>query len=294
MAAPVVLTVLGAGVGTLLGVPAALCVAAALAILGLAGWRAVRDRGLTVVLRSQGVEISRGEKRDAFAFDDVDEVWLELSALHPQAGAPLRALRVVEFGGAVHRVPTAVRESQALVASILRAIQGPLLVDARKALQSGVELNFGFVRVTRDAVVVDGVARSWNEVRRVVVSHGRAHLYGRAPLIAWRTISLGRVPNAPVLLGIIAQCASNMRIDDMLMLPDYSDGAPARPTGHERRAALWTIAVGAAVGLLALVVALATYSRGSGFRVIAFGTMVWSGVRVVQGVSVLLRSSPRR
>lgn len=292
--APIVLTLVVCLLAASAGVPALLCSAVGLAILALVAWPALRDRGLRVVLRARGIEVHRPGTRDAFAFEDVDEVWLELSPLHPRSGAPVRAIRVVEYGGVTHRVPTAVSDSVLLVTSLIRLCQGPLLAEAQEAIKRGEELNFGLVRINPDSVTVKGASRKWRDIRSVVVSHGRAHIYGRAPLLAWRTIHLDRVPNAPVLLGIIAQRTSAIRLEDRFILPDYSDRRMATSTDDDRRAAFRVMGTGAAVGLLALVVTLATYSPGSRVHLIAIGPILWGGVRFVQGLALLRRSPPRR
>ena len=97
---PVLLCGLAAVVTAAFGGPTALMIAVALVVLIALAWVPIRERGRSVALHANGLVLTTPNGEQRIAFEDVNEVWFDIPMLHSRAGAPLRALRLVDFEGA--------------------------------------------------------------------------------------------------------------------------------------------------------------------------------------------------
>jgi hypothetical protein len=281
----------GAACGAPLTIPGAL---AAVTLVILA-WSPLRTRGHSAALHAKGLVLQRSGARRVVAFEDVNEVWFEISPLHSRAGASVSALRLVDFDGEAHRLPLAVNDGAALANSVVQACSGPLLLEARRALGEGETLTFGKLQLDRAGITVDGARATWDEIRLAVVSHGRVHLYRRLPILAWRTIRLDRIPNPAVFGGLIAQRVQKTRIDDQLIAPLAAEGPSPRAQAAEggNELALRNMLVGGLVCAAGATVTWAMYSLNNHSYVIAVGPILFGAVRFFQGLAGLQRG-PRR
>lgn len=289
LAGPALITAIIAGVGLVAEGPPAIVLPCAALSFAILAWSPLRTGGFSAAIHEHGLVLSRGGARRILAFEDVNEVWFEVAVIHSRSGAYLRALRLLDFSGAVHRVPLAVEGGDTLAEAILSACSGPLLAEAKQALREGATLTFGPVQLDRQGITVGGVRSAWAEIRMVSVSHAKVLLYRRLPLLSWRTVSLDRIPNPAVFVGLVLASAAKAQIDDVLLFPFVPETRVKDWTAGERRAhALKTMLVG---GLIFLIgAAITANSEG---RVIAYGAMVVGAWRFYKGVVAYL-SAPRR
>jgi hypothetical protein len=206
-----------------------------LATLAFLAWPPLRVRGTSVALHAEGMVLSRGGVRRVVPFEDVNEVWFEFDWLDRRSGTPLRAIRLLDFSGQSHRVPLALNDAATLATSVLQGCSTPLLQEARRALALGETLTFGDVRLDRDGITVREARLPWRETRLAVVARARVFFYRRFPLLAWRTVRLGRIPNPTVFIGLVMANVSNVRVDDNFVVPlAFVQGGVARPA-HQGR-----------------------------------------------------------
>lgn len=263
---------------------------AALILLILA-WSPLRLRGHVVTLHAQGVVLTRPGSRAVVTFDDVNEVWFETSLLHSKQGAYLRALRLVDFAGASHRVPLEVNDGAALANSVLRCCSLPLLVEARRALADGEALTFRQVRLDRDGITIQGASAAWRDIRLARVQPARVAFFRRLPLWPWRTVQLDRIPNPAVFSALVADHVKRVKRDDLLMTPL---SAPPRSSGPiSADAALRSMLFGGLVCLAGIGVTWFTYADHHDSYVIAFGPIIFGAVRFFQGLAALGSGPPR-
>src|SRR5262249_32792618 len=145
--------------------------------------------------------------------------WFEVDVLQSQAGASLRGLRLVDYAGRTHHLPLGVVDAGALANAVLRACSGPLVLEARRALDEGGALTFGRIQLDRRGISVAGARLSWPEIRLAVVQRARVFLYRRFPIVSWRTVRLDRIPHPSVFVALVTACARKVRVDDQILVP---------------------------------------------------------------------------
>ncbi|WP_437662681.1 DUF6585 family protein [Sorangium sp. So ce1182] len=288
---PIVIAVLVVAIAAGGGASLALLVALAAVTVAILAWGPLRIRGWSAALHAQGLVLLRPGVRRVVAFDDVNEVWFEIRPVHSQAGATLGALRLVEYSGEEHRLPLAVNDGITLANSVLRGCSAPLLLEARRALGEGAALTFGQIQLDRVGINVGGARMTWREIRLAVVSHARVRLYGRSLIGAWRTIRLDRIPNPAVFIGLVAQCAAKTRVDDPFIVPLTSEAEGLRVQGADggNERALREMLVGGLFCIAGIIITWATYSANRSWYFVAYGPILFGGVRFFQGLASLLR-----
>lgn len=282
-------------VGLSLSTPSLWVIPPALAVAVLVGWSSLRDRGTAVAVREKGIVLTRRGEERVIPFADVDEVWFELGRFHREAGAPLTALVLATFSGARLRVPMALEGAEAVLAAVLAGCSMPLFEEARVALREGETLTFGAVRLDRGGIEAGGARAPWGELRKAAVHRGRLYLYKRWPLFAWRTIRLDRVPNPTVLAGLlVAHLPGRLRIDDLLLLPYGVEGELlARRVDASAQVAVQEMTIGGAffvIGVVMMVAGSAAGGVGSVVIAVAYGPVLYGGVRFYRGLEAYLAS----
>jgi hypothetical protein len=163
--------------------------------------------------------VSQRGKREAIVFEDVDELWFELDPMSSPLGtvARISALRLVEHGGAKHRVPTQVMDAVEVLRWALRHLSTPLLPEARRALDAGEQLSFAKVRLDREGIHVGRASARWTDLRLVRMQPGRIALFRSWPVVPWRVVNLDAVPHPTVFSQLVAERALRVEADDPLM-----------------------------------------------------------------------------
>ena len=163
----------------------------------------LRMRGTVVTLHSEGVVVSRGDAVDSVAFEDVNEIWIEIGKLQSKEGGYLRALRLVDFDGQTHRFPLGVAGGVALAKVLFRECAVPLFKDARRALADGGTLRFTEdVQVTREGLRVRDDFAPWSELRFARIQPACVIFSKRRPF-AWRTVKLDAIPNPTLFCALV-------------------------------------------------------------------------------------------
>ena len=292
---PALIAAVIGGVGFAADGPAAVVLAVAAASFVILAWSPLRLRGFSAALHARGLVLSRRGARSAVLFEDVNEIWLEIDALHSQSGAYLRALRLVDFSGSIHHVPLAVNDAAVLAKAVFHGCSGPLLTDARQALEEGTTLDFGRIQIDREGITVGGARCAWPEIRRATVSHGKVLLYRRWPILAWRTAALDRIPNPAVFVGLVMANVATVRCDDLLLVPLASEPSMSAAIAAEdvRQLAMQTMLAGGGFFALGAAIACVAYSMNSAVLAIGYPPMIFGAVRFFQGLTSYI-SSPRR
>jgi hypothetical protein len=224
----------------------------------------------------------------------VNEVWFELDRIHNQSGSRLHALRLVDFGGAVHHVPLAFEGAAAFVGAVLRETSGPLLAEARQALREGAKLTFGRILLDRDGIAAGRTRLDWRSIRLVVFQQGKVFFYRRWPIVSSLTVRLDRLPNPTVFGGLVTSCASKVRVDDLIFVPFATEAEAARAVAEGGDAlALRTMFVGGATFLVGIAVTWVTYARHGDTYVLAYGPILFGAYRFLRGLAAY-RSGTRR
>ncbi len=189
--------------------------AVAATVFGLLARSLLRRRDLRIDLHADGLIVHRRGSRDVVIFEDVSEVWYELTHhLYGQVTVP--SMRLVEFSGVTHRVPLTVEDLVAVAGAIQRRCSDHLLSEARQALSEGESLTFGSTLLDRNGITIGGVPASWSELRLVRLQPGRAIFFRRWPLLPWRTVSHDAVPHPGVFLRLVMELAPRVEDDDSL------------------------------------------------------------------------------
>jgi hypothetical protein len=287
---PVLITAGVVGVSLVAPVPIALTVVLGVVGLVALSWTPIRLRGLSVELHAHGIVASWRGDRWEVAFEDVDEVWFELARVTNQPGARLQALRLVTFGGAVHRVPLAVEGAIALAGAVLQACSGPLLGEARQALGEGVTLRFGKIEIDRKGIADRKRRLAWSEVRLAVVQQGKVLLYRGWPIIPSLTVRLDGVPNPTVLTGLLTACAPNVRVDDAIVIPFATAAEQARALeamGSE--GGLRMMLVGGVWIVIGIALTMSAYSPRSNTHWVLLGPTIYGLVCFFRGLRAYRR-----
>jgi hypothetical protein len=295
---PVLIAGLLVGLAAVADAPIVLLLPIGAAAFTALAWSSLQLRGVSADLHAQGLVLAEDGVRHVVAFEDVDEVWFEIDTFQNQSGAHLRALRLRDFAGAVHRLPLALQGAPALVGAVLRACQGPLLAEARQALREGETLTFAKVRLDRQGITVGDARRPWSQIRLATLERGKVYLFGRLPLLAWRTVSLEEVPNPSVFFGLVAASVTRTRMDDQLLVPlatgaDVSQAQAAQAAAGGQELALRNMLVGGVLFLAGAIITWTTYSANNHAYVLAYGPLLFGGVRFVQGLRAYLARPPR-
>ena len=172
-------------------------------------WPWLRALGTAIELHAHGIAIARRKKRVAVPFEDVDEVWYELS------GHIITGLRLVEHGGRTHRVTLRVQGGVDVLNWVLRNCTDVLAADAMRALRQGATLTFGKVHVNDEVIEAEDWRHEWAEVKCVRLQPGRVVLVPRARVAVWRTISLADVPHPTLFVSAVRACKPNVEIDGL-------------------------------------------------------------------------------
>jgi hypothetical protein len=177
---------------------------------------AIRRRRFLVELHAHGVVVTTGSSRDVVLFEDVDELWLELDRADSPWGmiATVRALRLVDHGGAAHRVPVGGDAPPELVRWISQHCSQRLAPAAVNAIREGDTLTFGDVRIDRTGIRTPAWEASWIELRLVRIQPGRIVLFRRSKLVPWRVLKLDAVPHPGVLTRVVERCALVVDVDE--------------------------------------------------------------------------------
>ncbi|MDC3959494.1 DUF6585 family protein [Polyangium jinanense] len=198
--------------GFLLSLPFGLACFALLAI------HAMRQRDLRIEVHDSGLVVHRGRARDVIVFEDVDELWFELERRYLPAGelALIRAVRLVEHGGAKHTVPLYVELGYEITRHIVRHCSLPLAADAEKALRAGETLTFGKVRLDAQGIILGQSRAAWKDLRLVRMQPSRIVFFRGQTVIPWRTVSVDKVPHPTVFMNLVRACAPRIEVDDPL------------------------------------------------------------------------------
>ncbi len=296
---PVLLAALVVAGSVLYGLPMVAAVPVGLATLAFLAWPPLRVRGTSVALHAEGMVLSRGGVRRVVPFEDVNEVWFEFDWLDRRSGTPLRAIRLLDFSGQSHRVPLALNDAATLATSVLQGCSTPLLQEARRALALGETLTFGDVRLDRDGITVREARLPWRETRLAVVARARVFFYRRFPILAWRTVRLGRIPNPTVFIGLVMANVSNVRVDDNFVVPLAfgAEASPARLTKAAvqatRNLALRYLLIGGVSFLTAGVLTWRTWGVHGSSDNLATGPVVFGGICLYQALVTYLAGRRR-
>lgn len=239
--------------------------------LGVLAWGPLRVYGTSVDVHAQGLALRRGALRTPIPFDEINETWFEIRALHTPDASELRAVRIVDFAGNAYRVPLEVGDRAALQRAIFRGSE-PLLVEARRALAEGGALTFGPVRVTRADVTIASASLPWGELRLVRISATGFVFFRKGSILAWRKLRLSRVPNPHLFVALVAEYAPRVDRDGVL----FDDRSPSVRRAARARSSLVN---GAIVGLAGIWITV-----GSGFKIVAWGALVVGGLRLLGGL----------
>jgi hypothetical protein len=291
---PVLLTCFAVAMMGIAGAPPSLVAPFGVAVAGILLWSPLRLRGYSVALHAAGLVISRGAARAAIPFEDVNEVWFEVDWLQGQGGPSLRALRLVDYSGAKHRLLLGLIDAGALADAVVRGCAGPLLLEARRALARGETLTNGRVQIDRQCIAVKGSRLPWSEVRLLVVQRARVYLYRRFPIFAWRTVRLDRIPHPTVFLGLVTERARRVRVDDQILVPFATSaeevaavaGRYAAEGGDEL--ALRHMAMGGVSFLIGALLTWASFSTRGSTRYLVYGPMVFGALWFFRGLSAYL------
>jgi hypothetical protein len=274
--------------------PLVLSAALGAAVLAVRAYSPIRFRGVTVELHAGGLVLCKAGARRVVPFSEVNEVWFELELTYNQAGARLHALRLLDFGGAVHLVPLAFEGAAAFAGAVLRETSEPLLVEARQAMREGVTLTFGRVQLDRDGIVAGKTRLDWRSMRLVVFQRGKVFFYRRWPILSSLTVRLDRIPNPTVLGGLVASYAPRVRVDDRIVVPLATEAEAARAVAAGGSAlALRTMLIGGLSLLAGLAVTCITYARHGETYVVAYGPILFGAYQFLRGLAAY-RSGPRR
>jgi hypothetical protein len=300
LALPLVIATLTGGVGVAMGGPGWVVAPFALAVFGVLASTPLRLRGFSAALHAEGLVLSRAGTSRVVAFTDVNEIWFDLDMGLNDAGVSLRGLRLLEHSGEWHALPLGVRGAAALASGVLRACAGPLVIEARRALDEGETLTFGRVLLDRRGVVVDGAGCSWSEIRSVMVQRGKVRLYRRSPILAWRTVRLDRLPHPTVFISLLSACvAGRVRVDDPIVIPFASSeeqsaaqsAAYAAEGGQEL--ALRHMAIGGVSLIIGALLTYLSFASKSGTRLLFYGPLIFGGIWFFRGLVAYLSSRRR-
>jgi hypothetical protein len=210
--------------------------------------RFLSDRGWTVSIHEKGLLLSRAgarPQRSLVSFDNINEVWVELARFRRQSKLFPRAVRLLDFDGAEHRAPLTSTNAGPLMGALVQAHAQPLLEEAEAALREGETLKFRSVHLEKDGIFVGGAKLHWSGLRLAALKRGKLYLYGRRPLLSWRTIRLDRFPNPTVLAYLVLSRAQGARVDDQLIA--VPRGRLPIPVIDEKQEALQEMFVGGAI-----------------------------------------------
>jgi len=184
----------------------------------LLGAPALRLRKLAVALHDRGVVVCRGNARMAVAFDDVDEVWLDLNPITTPLGeiALIRHVRVVNQDRSQHKIPIQVEVGHEIARAILLHCSHPLGADAQRALRDGETLTFGRVRLDAQGLRVGRRHAAWTELSLVRCQPSRISFFRRQKVIPWRTVRLDRVPHPTVFVKLVRERALRFEVDNRM------------------------------------------------------------------------------
>lgn len=190
-----------------------------LLIFAIVAWPPLRRRGLRLEVHAHGIVVVTPRTREATVFEDIDELWYELS-VHSLAGwkvARIVLVRLVDHAGIEHRVPLAVNDAVTASQWIVKHCSDRLLPDAQAALRAGETLTFGDVRIDRECIALGkDAAVAWSAIRLARMQPGSIALFKRISMLPWRTVRLDRIPHPTLFVRLFRELAARVEIDDPL------------------------------------------------------------------------------
>jgi len=166
----------------------------------------LRNRGLRVLVFPHGLVCLRRGQAVVCRWDDVEEVWQDLTDQYTLFGLVHRpsyfyTLRLAD--GSRVRFDHHLQDVRRLGDTVLRQTFPQLLHRALGTLQAGEVLSYGGLTVSRHGLGNGKHVVPWDEVQQVGVYNGRALVARGGKWLKWGDYPVKKVPNVPVFLELV-------------------------------------------------------------------------------------------
>jgi hypothetical protein len=165
-----------------------------------------RNRGLRVLVFPHGLVCLRRGQAVVCRWDDVEEVWQDLTDQYTLFGLVHRpyyyyTLRLRD--GSRVRFDHHLQDVRRLGDTVLRQTFPQLLRRALGALQAGEVLSYGGLTVSRHGLGNGKHVVPWGEVQQVGIYNGRVLVARGGKWLKWGDYPVKKVPNVHVLLELV-------------------------------------------------------------------------------------------
>jgi hypothetical protein len=185
---------------------AAICVAVGVSLAALALWNSRRS----VVLYPEGLSYSNlfGEKQ--IRWDDLTRFYYQATrqSINFIPVGTYHWFRLIDSQGQTIRFGSGLAKTAALASELMELTQGPLLRRIATQFDSGVDVDFGPIRVNRQSGIV--VKKSWGRLDRIPWNEVHSYAIQRGHFYIWRVgkkrttgPAIAKVANAFALLGLL-------------------------------------------------------------------------------------------
>jgi hypothetical protein len=166
--------------------------------------RALRNRGLRVLVYQEGLVRLHQEKSNAFFWDEVETVSARKNkeTWSKAAGGSL-VVTVRRSNGELYQFDDTLPDLKRLAELIRAQTLRHLLPRALDALQTGQEVPFGKLRVGPAGLIRDRDTLPWEQIKEIKLDDDKVTISKKGNWLAWHTVALGDVPNAHVFGALV-------------------------------------------------------------------------------------------
>ncbi len=170
--------------------------------------RAVRNRGLRVVVYPEGlVQLHRGEAR-ALCWEEISQVWQKKNDgfhLATRAWRGLQTLRLQTADGRRLTFDDSLPRLAELSEIVCEATLPFLWLTAQATLESGRALHFGNLRVSQQGLGRGKETWPWSDVQKIKINTGQLSAYKKGKWTPGLVFALSEMPNSHVLVALLEE-----------------------------------------------------------------------------------------
>jgi hypothetical protein len=170
--------------------------------------RALRNRGLRVLIFPEGLVRLWKEDAQALFWDEVDKLWKKKSQGHwARAWQGALIVKIQRNDGSSIEFDDSLPQLDKLSDILHRQTLPHLLPGAIEAYASGQSLDFGKLRVDRAGLKNETDVIRWSDIQEIKVGDDQLSVYKKGKWSRWCQTPVAEIPNAHVLRALLVQSA---------------------------------------------------------------------------------------
>jgi hypothetical protein len=176
--------------------------------------RALRNRGLCVLVYQEGLVRLQRDKANAFFWDEVETVIQKKNKeAWSKAAAGSLVVTVRRCNGEEYHFDDTLPDLKRLADLIRRETLRHLLPRALDAYHAGNVLAFGKLRLGPSGLARDKDTLAWDQVKEIKIDDDKVTIQKKGNWLAWCTVPLSEVHNAHVFAALVEHLLPAAKVD---------------------------------------------------------------------------------